>query len=37
MNLNFKSLKTKQLKKNDIQEICKLKNTFWNFSLKLLL
>ena len=34
MNLNFRSLKTKQLKKNDIKEICKLKSTFWNFSLK---
>ena len=34
MNLNFKSLKTHQLKKNDIQDICKLKKTFWKFSLK---
>ena len=33
MNLNFRSLKTKQLKKNDIKEICKQKY-FWNFSLK---
>ena len=34
MNLNFRSLKTNQLKKNDIKEIIKLKSTFWNFSLK---
>lgn len=34
MNLNFRSLKTKHLKKNDIKEICRLKSTFWNFSLK---
>ena len=34
MNFLLSSKKTKELKKNQINEICKLKNTHWRYSLK---
>ena len=34
MKLKFFSVKTKDLNKKKIEEICKLKNTFWKFNLK---
>ena len=34
MNILLSSKKTKELKKNQINEICKLKNTHWRYSFK---
>ena len=34
MELKLSSIETKNLSKKNITEICKLKNTFWKFSIK---
>ena len=34
MNIILKSKKTKKLKKKEVYDICKLKNTHWNYGLK---
>ena len=34
MNIILKSKKTKKLKKKEVNDICKLKNTHWNYGLK---
>ena len=33
-NIQFKSINTKKLKKNEILSICKLKNTQWKYGIK---